>query len=148
MVQFPKIPESAEFPKCEPFRNSGSNLKWKMRPSAQPFLWKWWEWKIISVSNAEHLNSFWYRGQGNSETASCIRVWSLKFAHNPLKLSLTIRKPPHLITDRKSGFVKFCFGSLSKDNGESQRKEKWTLKHSNYGTSFWSFNSIAKRFSM
>ena len=39
-----------------------------MRPSAQPFLWKWvlfaWEWKIISTSKAEHLTSFWYRGMG------------------------------------------------------------------------------------
>ena len=37
-----------------------------MRPSAQPFLWKWvlfaWEWKIISISKVEHLTSFWYRG--------------------------------------------------------------------------------------
>ena len=40
-------------------------LTFKMRPSAQPFLWKWvlfaWEWKIISISKAEH---FWYRGLG------------------------------------------------------------------------------------
>ena len=39
-------------------------LTFKMRPSAQPFLWKWvlfaWEWKIISTSKAEHLTSFWY----------------------------------------------------------------------------------------
>ena len=39
-----------------------------MRPSAQPFLWKWvllaWEWKVISISKAEHLPSFWYRGPG------------------------------------------------------------------------------------
>ena len=39
-----------------------------MRPSVQPFLWKWvwfaWEWKIISISKAEHLTSFWYRGPG------------------------------------------------------------------------------------
>ena len=42
-----------------------------MRPSAQPFLWKWvlfaWQWKmskIISRSKAEHLTSFWYRGPG------------------------------------------------------------------------------------
>ena len=39
-----------------------------MRPSAQPFLWKWvlfaWEWKIIYLSKAEHLTSFWYRGPG------------------------------------------------------------------------------------
>ena len=39
-----------------------------MRPSAQPFLWKWvlfaWEWKIIFISTAERLTSFWYRGPG------------------------------------------------------------------------------------
>ena len=39
-----------------------------MRPSAQPFLWKWvllaWEWKITSISEAEHLTLFWYRGPG------------------------------------------------------------------------------------
>ena len=44
-----------------------------MRPSTQPFLWKWvlfaWEWKIISISKAEHLTSFWYRGPGDSEMA-------------------------------------------------------------------------------
>ena len=43
-------------------------LTFKTRPSAQPFLWKWvlfaWEWKIISISKAEHLTSFWYRGPG------------------------------------------------------------------------------------
>ena len=40
-------------------------LTFKMRPSAQPFLWKWvlfaWKWKIISISKAEHLTLFWYR---------------------------------------------------------------------------------------
>ena len=39
-----------------------------MRLGAQPFLWKWvlfeWEWKMISKSKAEHLPSFWNRGQG------------------------------------------------------------------------------------
>ena len=43
-------------------------VTFKMRPSAQPFLWKRvlfaWEWKIISISKAEHLTSFWYRGPG------------------------------------------------------------------------------------
>ena len=38
----------------------------KMRPSAQPFLWKWLlfagEWKFLSISKAEQLTSFWYRG--------------------------------------------------------------------------------------
>ena len=39
-----------------------------MRPSAQPFLWKWvlfaWEWKMISISKAEHLPSFSNRSPG------------------------------------------------------------------------------------
>ena len=37
-----------------------------MRLGAQPFLWKWvlfaWAWKMISISKAEHLPSFWNRG--------------------------------------------------------------------------------------
>ena len=47
---------------------SSKTITFKMRPSAQPFLWKWvlfaWEWKIISISKAEHLTSFWNRGLG------------------------------------------------------------------------------------
>ena len=43
-------------------------LTFKMRPSAQHFLWKWvlvaWKWKVISTPKAEHLTSFWYRDQG------------------------------------------------------------------------------------
>ena len=43
-------------------------LTFKLRPSAQPFLCKWvlsaWEWKIIPISKAEHLTSFWYSGTG------------------------------------------------------------------------------------
>ena len=38
------------------------------RLGVQPFLWKWvllaWEWKMISISKAEHPNSFWNRGPG------------------------------------------------------------------------------------
>ena len=38
----------------------------KMRLGAQPFSWKWvlfeWEWKLISISKAELLPSFWNRG--------------------------------------------------------------------------------------
>ena len=41
-------------------------LTFKMRLGAQPFLWKWvsfaWEGKMISISKAEHLSSFWNRG--------------------------------------------------------------------------------------
>ena len=43
-------------------------LTFKVRLSAQHFSWKWvlfaWERKIISMSKAEHLTSFWYRGPG------------------------------------------------------------------------------------
>ena len=43
-------------------------LTFKMRLGTQPFLWKWvlfaWEWKMISLSKAEHLPSFWNRGPG------------------------------------------------------------------------------------
>ena len=43
-------------------------LTFKMRLGADPFLWKWvlnaWEWKMISISKAEHLPSFWNRGPG------------------------------------------------------------------------------------
>ena len=41
-------------------------LTFKMRLGAQPFSWKWvlfaWEWKMISISKAEHPPSFWNRG--------------------------------------------------------------------------------------
>ena len=54
-------------------------LTFKMRLSAQTFLWKWvlfaWEWNIISTSNAEHLILFWYRGLEklrNGPFACCI----------------------------------------------------------------------------
>jgi len=52
---------------------SSRTLTFKLGPSAQPLLWKWvlfaWEWKIMSISKAEHLTSFGYRGPENSEMA-------------------------------------------------------------------------------
>ena len=46
---------------CHGFPNMGRTFK--MRPHAQPFLWKWvlfaWEWKIISNWKAKHLTLFW-----------------------------------------------------------------------------------------
>ena len=49
-------------------------LTFKMRLGVQPFLWKWVlfarEWKIISISKAEHLPSFWNRGPG--ELGNCL----------------------------------------------------------------------------
>ena len=54
---------------------SSKTLAFKMRLGAQPFLWKWvlfaWEWKIISISKAEHLPSFRNRGPGAT------RKWSI-----------------------------------------------------------------------
>ena len=49
-------------------RQIQKTLTFKMRPSAQPFLWKWvlfaWESNILFISKVEHLTSFWYRGPG------------------------------------------------------------------------------------
>ena len=56
------------------------SLTFKMRPSAQPFLWKWvlfaWELKIISTSKAEHSTSFWYRGPGELRNALFLINWT------------------------------------------------------------------------
>ena len=53
-------------------------LTFKMRPSVQPFLWKWalfvWEWKVISISKAEQLTSFWYRGPGELGNGLLLRL--------------------------------------------------------------------------
>ena len=57
-----------------------------MRLSAQPLLWKWvlfaWEWKVISISKAEHLPSFWNRGPGelgNGVFLHFFFVWTEKY---------------------------------------------------------------------
>ena len=54
-------------------------LTYKIRLGAQPFLWKWvlfaWEWKMTSISKAEHLPSFWNRGPwelGNGPRFLCL----------------------------------------------------------------------------
>ena len=48
-------------------------FNWPLPSSKNPHFqneaeWKWvlfaWEWKIICISKAEHLTSFWYRGPG------------------------------------------------------------------------------------
>ena len=47
---------------------SSENPHFQNEARCTPFLWKWvlftWEWKIISISKAEHLSSFWSRGPG------------------------------------------------------------------------------------
>ena len=56
-------------------------LTFKMRLGAQPFLWEWvlfaWEWKMISISKAEHLPLFWNRGPGEMGYGLFIWVWSV-----------------------------------------------------------------------
>ena len=61
-------------------------LTFKLGLGAQPFLWKWvsfaLEWKIISISKAEHLASFWNRGprelrNGLLEKAQELRLTSM-----------------------------------------------------------------------
>ena len=53
-------------------------LTFKMRLGTQPFLWKRvlfaWEWKMISISKAEHLILFWNRGSG--ELGNGLFNWS------------------------------------------------------------------------
>ena len=60
---------------------SSKTLTFKMRLSAQPFLWKWvlfaLEWKIFSISKAERLTSFWYRGLG--ELGNCLLICKIFF---------------------------------------------------------------------
>ena len=63
------------------------SLTFKMRPSAQPFLWKWvlfaWEWKIFSISKPEHLTSFWYRGPGELGIGLLVNYYSLSLIKVP-----------------------------------------------------------------
>ena len=61
-------------------------LTFKMRPSALPFWLKWvlfaWEWKIISISKAEHLTSFWNRGPGETRKwPVALARWFLNLFH-------------------------------------------------------------------
>ena len=86
-----------------------------MRPSAQPFLWKWvlftWEWKIISISKAEHLTSFWYRGPGDLENGLLPSKKSVELPEN-LTIACVFLQPqriclwvlfPTITSDRDSG---------------------------------------------
>ena len=47
---------------------SSKNPHFQNEAKCTAFLGKWvlfaWEWRIISISKAEHLTSFWYRGPG------------------------------------------------------------------------------------
>ena len=56
-------------------------LTFKMRLGTQPFLWEWvlfaWEWKMISISKAEQLPSFWNRGLGELRNGLFSWLWSV-----------------------------------------------------------------------
>ena len=59
-------------------------LTFKMRLGAQPFLWKRvlfaWEWKMISISKAEHPPSFWDRGTAELRNGLLLHFWHQKGA--------------------------------------------------------------------
>ena len=100
-------------------------LIFKMKPSAHPFLWKWvlfaWEWKIISISKAEHLTSFWYRGLGELGNGLFIFQFLAAFKGNKTTNKKVLQKDtayivekhsvlqPAVITDLVEEFVKGRF---------------------------------------
>ena len=61
-------------------------LTFKMRPSAQPFLWKWvlfaWEWKFILISKVERLTSFLFRGPGKRVSNWSV-IWDCTYMKGP-----------------------------------------------------------------
>ena len=61
-------PDPKQYWNNRPFFRVSPRLCFKTRFGAQPSSWKWvlfaWEWKMISISQAEHLTSFWNRGLG------------------------------------------------------------------------------------
>ena len=56
-------------------------------------VWKWvlfaWEWKMISISKAEHLPSFWNRGPGELGNGL---LYPLPYIDKTCKLALHLRK--------------------------------------------------------
>ena len=99
-----------------------------MRPSAQTFLWKWvlfaWEWKIISISKAEHFTSFWYRGPG--ELGNGPLTFVVVFPGKTTRGDFT--KPTWRIYERHKGSYErsvlwdVCFNQLSGKTYESSLK--------------------------
>ena len=83
-------------------------LTFKMRLGAQPFLWKRvlfaWEWKMISISKAEHLLSFWSRGLG--ELGNGLLKNSIKTSHE--KLSYL-----HRSLESRLGFLNMSWNGLA-----------------------------------
>ena len=74
-----------------------------MRPSAQPFLWKWVslarEWKIISISKTEHLTAFWYRGFGETRKWLLVQFRRLGLLIKNLTHMSDLQMPPFPLLD-------------------------------------------------
>ena len=58
---------------------SSKNPHFQNEARCTAFLWKpvlfAWEWKMISLSKAEHLNSFWNRGSGELGNGLIVIFW-------------------------------------------------------------------------
>ena len=80
-----------------------------MRPSAQPFLWKWvlfaWEWKIFSISKAEHLTSFRYRGPGELGIGLLVNSYSLSLITVPEAFA-EVSSAQFLLVSKSGEFIK------------------------------------------
>ena len=83
-------------------------LTFKMRLGAQPFLWKRvlfaWEWKMISISKAEHLPSFWNRGLG--ELGNGLLKKSIKTSHEKIYYL-------HSSLESRLGFLNMSWNGLA-----------------------------------
>ena len=79
-----------------------------MRPSTQPFLWKWvlfaWEWKIF-ISKAEHLTSFWYRRQGELGIGLLVNSYSLSLITVPEAFA-EVSSAQFLLVSKSGEFIK------------------------------------------
>ena len=82
------------------------SLTFKMRLGAQPFLWQWvlfaWEWKVISISKAEHLPSFWNRGPGELGNCFVFCLRTTDLACNQLKTHTLVGKTKARAANLKS----------------------------------------------
>ena len=102
----------------------------------KPVLWKWvwfaWKWKIISISKAEHLTWFWYRGPGEPGNGFFNLTWEtvlakmLSESYFCQTRSLNVVGAPNLILF--SFFNLFFF--FSYDNVFAIRCIRWRNKYS------------------
>ena len=72
-----------------------------------------WEWKIISISKAEHLTSFWYRGPGKLGNGLFNTFSNLHYIYNQLKSVSSFKERNNFIT---------C---LTKQLLNAEQKDSW-----------------------